>query len=334
MLVLQDPELLEARALPRREQPDAPHRRDDLGEQVLAEELLRLVVEGDALAFLHREAELLPHLLEQEAIPHQAGGLVDEVLALGDLGGGHVAIHVGEGQHAVRDVTRLVADHVIGDRPEERLEHRVARHAERRERQALDHDLHAEQLHVPARVLEDEVEQRLQVRAYRIGEADLLAEVPVKDLDVTPLVDDLRRRVQLGAYVRHGVHELRGGEQRALLAMEELRLRPGRQLRPHLLLLLLGQPPVQVRAEQRVERLGKGLTLQVHVGRPVEVLAVPLRGLGLAVEVTQIGAALAVVPVQGHVHRDPEVLDVGRCGWCHVCSAPLRRGSDPSLQEA
>ena len=59
---------------------------------------------------------------------------------------------------------------------------------------------------------------------------DLLVEVAVVDLDVARLVEHLRRRVVLRVHVGHGVDELRGREQRALLAVQELREDPAEHL--------------------------------------------------------------------------------------------------------
>ena len=107
----------------------------------------------------------------------------------------------------------------------------VADHAERGEREALDHDLHAEELHVPAAVLEDHVEQRLEVRVDRIREPDLAcARSGCRRRRGAP-----RRRPGVAAYSLlsrslHRVDELRGREQRALLAVQELRQRPRERL--------------------------------------------------------------------------------------------------------
>ena len=59
-----------------------------------------------------------------------------------------------------------------------------------------------------------------------IGQLELLVEVAGVDLDVAGLVHHLRGAVVLGLDPRHLLHELGGGEQRALLAVEELRGHP------------------------------------------------------------------------------------------------------------
>ena len=51
----------------------------------------------------------------------------------------------------------------------------------------------------------------------------LRVEVAVEDLDVAALVHHLRRAVELAVEELHGLGDLRGGEERALLAVQELR---------------------------------------------------------------------------------------------------------------
>ena len=53
--------------------------------------------------------------------------------------------------------------------------------------------------------------------------ADLLVQVAAVDLDVARLVHHLGGAVELGLDPRHRVDDLRGREQRALLAVQELR---------------------------------------------------------------------------------------------------------------
>ena len=72
-------------------------------------------MERDLHALLHRQALLLPDLLEQEPIAHQPRGLVDEVLALALHRLGLLAVVVAQRQHAERDVARFVAHHVRGE---------------------------------------------------------------------------------------------------------------------------------------------------------------------------------------------------------------------------
>lgn len=97
---------------------------------------------------------------------------------------------------------------------------------EGRERQPLDDQLHADELQVPARIGEDLVEQALQRRIHRVHITCLGLQVLVEDLDVAGLVEGLRSRVELGVQRRRAARELRGHQQRALFAVQELRQRP------------------------------------------------------------------------------------------------------------
>ena len=301
---------LEARALAIAQEIHLLDRGDDLREQDLAEQDLALVVEGDVHAPLRRQPHLLPHLLEQEPVAHEPRRLVDEVLALGLHLLRLVAVVVAQRQDAERDVARLVAHDVRREITEERLLRVHADHAERRQREALDHDLHAEELHVPARVLEHHVEERAQVRVARVREADLLVQVAVVDVDVARLVDDLGRAVELGVEVVHRIDELRGREQRALLAVEELRQRPRRRLDVELPLLALRHPRVDVGAEERQEVLGAHRLLEVRLAMPrQDVLGDPLSALRLLVEVAQLLARLGVAPRVRHVEDGLERVD-------------------------
>jgi len=63
---------------------------------------------------------------------------------------------------------------------------------------------------------------------------------------VAGLVDDLARGVQLAVEVVDRVDQLRGRQQCALLAVHELRQRPGEHLDVELLALGLGHPRVDV----------------------------------------------------------------------------------------
>ncbi|MEZ5298794.1 MAG: hypothetical protein R2697_21680 [Ilumatobacteraceae bacterium] len=171
-------------------------------------------------------------------------------------------------------------------------------------RRALDHDLHTEVGHVPAAVLDDVVEQHPQVGVDLELAAELLVDVPVEDLDVAGLVDHLRRRVQLGVVPRHGLDDLGGAEQGALFAVEELRQRPAAlvdaELEPLLVAPLLDDGALVVvggEAGRRCGLVGADDLLDVDVGVPVEVgRAVPLTGLGLLVQLAELGPGEGVVP--------------------------------------
>ena len=181
-----------------------------------------------------------------------------------------------EREHTERDVARFVAHHVAEQLLEQRLGGHLVHEPERREREALDHDLHAEVGHVPAGVGDDVVEQHLEVRVDRVVTRQLRVEVPGEHLDVAGLVHHLRRRVVLGVDPRHRLDDLRGADQRALLAVHELRQRPVLRLDAE-----LGSTPCRprsrtacpVRSRSAVEAVLVGLVrlrdlLLVDVDRP------------------------------------------------------------------
>ena len=117
----------------------------------------------------------------------------------------------------------LVGHDVAGDLLEQRIGLNLVLEPEGGQRQTLDHDLHAEVGHVPARVGQDVVEQLPQVDVDRELARQLLAQVLGVDLDVARLVHDLGGGVVLGVDPRHRVDDLGRAEQRALLAVHELR---------------------------------------------------------------------------------------------------------------
>ena len=158
-------------------------------------------------------------------------------------------------EHTERDVARLVAHDVAQQLLEQRLGRHLVHEAERGERETLDHDLHAEVGHVPAAVGEDVVEQQLEVRVDRVVTRELLVEVLGEHLDVAGLVHHLRRGVVLGVDPRHGLDDAGGAEQRALLAVHELRERPVLPLDRELDPLLLG--PLRERRAREVDAVGE-----------------------------------------------------------------------------
>jgi hypothetical protein len=85
-------------------------------------------------------------------------------------------VEVAQREPAEGNVARLVLHHVRGHGARQRVLGDVADEAEGRQRQALDEDLHAEVRHVPARVTDHVVEQRLEVRIDRVGEVELLVQ--------------------------------------------------------------------------------------------------------------------------------------------------------------
>ena len=113
-----------------------------------------------ATRVLHRHAHAVPHLLLEEPVAHAHRGLERELLAVLHLGVGELLVVLLQREHAERDVTRFVAHDVAEQLLEQRLGRHLVHEAERGEREALDHDLHAEVRHVPAAVGEDVVEQQ------------------------------------------------------------------------------------------------------------------------------------------------------------------------------
>ena len=218
---------------------------------------------------------------------------------------------------------------VTHDVPEQLLEERLLGHlvheAERGERQPLDHDLHAEVRHVPPRVLDDVVEEHAQVGVDLEPTAELLVEIPGEHLHVAGLVDDLGGGVQLGVVPGHGLGDLGGAQQGALLAVQELRERPAPlvdpELEPFLVAPLLDDGAgVVVGAETGREGglIGRDHLVEFDGGVPGQVGgAVPLPGLGLLVELAELWAGEGVVPGEDRVGvvlhdvRDLVDIDVG-----------------------
>ena len=165
-------------------------------------------------------------------------------------------------------------------------------------RQALDHDLHAQVGHVPPLVGDDVVEQQPQVGVDRVVARQLVVEVLGEDLDVPGLVHDLGGGVVLGVDPRDRLDDLGRAHERALLAVHELRQRPVLALHAELDPFLV--TPARQRGPAHVEAfteapVGHGVghheLLLVDLGLPGEVgLAVPLRLLGLLVELLELGA--------------------------------------------
>ena len=112
-------------------------------------------------------------------------------------------------QHAVVHVARLVLDHVAQQFLQQRFAGGLVHHAERAERESLDHDLHAEELHVPARVAHQRVHDREQVVVDLVQLAELGLQVAQEHLQVACLVHDLRRAVELAVHPAHALGHLR-----------------------------------------------------------------------------------------------------------------------------
>src|SRR5580700_10316598 len=77
-------------------QPDVLDTRHDPAEQQRAERLLDRGVLGELHALRHVEAHLLPHLLRPEPVAHEVAALYHELLALGTLASGQLAVVVAQ----------------------------------------------------------------------------------------------------------------------------------------------------------------------------------------------------------------------------------------------
>src|SRR5437870_12365047 len=139
------------------------------------------------------------------------------------------------------------------------------------------------------------------------------------DLDVARLVRHLVGGVPLGLLPGNALHDLGGGEERALLAVQELGEHPGGdvevELHRHLGLELVGrvQELVEDLARPGAEHVAR-LLREVDLGLPGEVARVPAARLALLVEREEVLASERVLPVEDGVHADREALaraDVG-----------------------
>ncbi len=246
---------------------------------------------------------MLPHLLGEEAVAHQVAGLHHELLALVPFLVAELRVVIGESQPAEGHVARLVLHDIGVYRGRQRIAGAIADQLEGGQREPLDQDLHAQVGHVPARVAQDLVEERAQRRIDRIGQLELLVEQAGVGLDVPRLVHDLGRRVVLGVHLGHLLHDLGGADQRALLAVQELRELPRLVVAAHLRFLLLRQLREAVPAEDRNRLIGEAFgILGVEILGPVDsLLRVPLQLLALAVESEQVGAAVVVLPAESRL---------------------------------
>ena len=205
------------------------------------------------------------------------------------------------------------------------MRHRVDE-AEGGQGQALDHDLHAQVGHVPARVGHDVVEQQAQVGVDRVVARELLVEVLGEDLDVAGLVHDLGGGVVLGVDPRHrsrrswpcrsGRPARRAGTGRASSSGSRPRSAI-HSLSPHFSSAVPRE--VEAGAERRPWSPRRSIdhALLVDLGLPGQVgLAVPLGALGLLVELVELGpGALLVVPGEDRVVvRVDDVAAVGLLG--------------------
>ena len=195
---------------------------NDLGEDQVLEALLGPGRRKQRLDFFVRHAERRPQFGIQRAAAHQIARLVGELLALPERIGRQVVVDLLEREDAEGHVPGLVGHDVADHLLEQRVLGRAHHHAERRQGEAFDHDLHAEVHEVPLRVLEQLVEQGLEVLVDRIGGGHLLIEVPVERLDMASLVDHLGGGVVLGVNPWHRLDQAGGAHEGPLLAVQEL----------------------------------------------------------------------------------------------------------------
>ena len=134
------------------------------------------------------------------------------------------------------------------------------------------------------------------------------------------LVHHLGRRVVLGVDPGHGLHDLRGADERTLLAVHELRERPVLRLDAETDPLLV--TPLLERGVREVFLaihavlvliLGRDLFL-VDLDLPWQVVRIPLRRLRLLVQLGQRRTAALVVPREDgvgiRVHGVRDLVDV------------------------
>ncbi len=151
------------------------------------------------------------------------------------------------------------------------------------------------------------------MRVDRIVPRQLRVEIPREHLDMAGLVDHLGGRVVLRVDPRHRLDDLRGAEQRALLTVQELRQRPvlGLDRVPHPLLFTpaFHRGPPQVEAlEDRLVLGSVGLhhIYLVHRRVPRQIARVPLRRLGLLVQLRQSRPRPLVIPGEDRLRVRPD----------------------------
>jgi len=112
------------------------------------------------------------------------------------------------------------------------------------------------------------------------------------------LVHHLCCGVKFGIKVRHGLHDLGGGDQGALRAVHELRDLRSLQVMARLAALLLGHPVPDIGAEDRDDPVVEHhRVFRVEIERPVDALGgVPLLLFSLVVKLQQTRPRIVVFP--------------------------------------
>ncbi len=133
-----------------------------------------------------------------------------------------------------------------------------------------------------------------------IHQLHLLVQVAAVDLDVPRLVDDLRRRVELGVDVGDRLHDLRRADQRTLLAVHELAEAPCLDVPAQLAAALFGHVVPPLGAKDGVDLVGHADRVgEIDVRAPVEPVASdPLAPRALVVETEQLLPTTGVVEVE------------------------------------
>ncbi len=232
------------------------------------------------------------------------------------------------------DVPRFILHDVCVDRGGERIFRHVANSRKGRQREPLDKHLHAEVRHVPSRVAQDLIEQHLERRRDRINDIELFVQQALVDLDMARLIHHLGGGIELRLDIGDLLDDLRGANQRALLAMEELRKIVGLRMTPQVGLFLFGQALPDRRAEDGKILVGQFLGIfRIQIERPIDAVArVPLLLFALLIEAMQGRAAVFIFPFEAALeilgHFPFEVIERKRVAIGSAHRFLLGRGSD------
>ncbi len=161
--------------------------------------------------------------------PPQVG---HELLDTPALPGGRGTEAVAEVDDPEARVPRLVAKDEPEDVTHQWIGTVVLEHLEDPDRDALEEDLHADDLLAVVVGLEESVDELLEWRVDGRFHAQLL-QVTAEHLHVACFVDHLPRETEPGLDLGHHIQQLRTERERGLLAHEELRESEGAALRAH-----------------------------------------------------------------------------------------------------